>query len=95
MMANYIIGVDLDSGAPLSQVMQTIQQHGLEAVIYTTHSHLKDTSVIKRDHFMKWADATEVEEDAVRDYLINMKGTLPEIVEDLEKIGRASCRERV
>lgn len=93
MMANYIIGVDLDSGAPLSQVMQTIQQHGLEAVIYTTHSHLKDTSVIKRDHFMKWADATEVEEDAVRDYLINMKGTLPEIVEDLEIIDEAHHSE--
>lgn len=84
MISNHIIGVDLDSGAPLADVMATIQKHGLEAVIYTTHSHLKDTSVIKRDHFMKWADASSVEDDDVRDYLIKMKGVLPAIVADLE-----------
>lgn len=83
MIANHILGVDLDSGAPLDDVMRTIQQHGLEAVIYTTHSHLKNTSVIKRDHFMKWAEASEVEEEAVRDYLIKKKGVLSAIVEEL------------
>lgn len=89
MIENSILGVDLDSGAPLSDVMATIQKHGLEAVIYTTHSHLKDTSVIKRDHFLKWAGTETVEEDAIRDYLIQMKGTLPEIVDDLEVLDDA------
>lgn len=93
MIANHILGVDLDSGAPLVDVIDTITKHGLEAVIYTTHSHLKNTSVIKRDHFLKWAGATEVEEEAVRDYLINMKGTLPAIVEDLEIVDDAHHSE--
>ena len=89
MIENHILGVDLDSGAPLSDVMDTIQKYGLEAVIYTTHSHLKDTSVIKRDHFIKWNEEGEVDEDAVRDYLIKVKGTLPQIVDDLEIIDDA------
>jgi hypothetical protein len=93
MIENHILGVDLDSGAPLSDVMATIQKHGLEAVIYTTHSHLKDTSVIKRDHFLKWADSTTVEEDAVRDYLIQKKGVLPEIVEELAIVNEAHHTE--
>ena len=89
MIENHILGVDLDSGAPLKDVMDTIQRYGLEAVIYTTHNHLKNTSVIKRDHFLKWADASTVEEDTVRDYLIHVKGTLPSIVDDLTIIDDA------
>lgn len=84
MVANDILGVDLDSGAPLEDVIATIQRNGLEAVIYTTHSHLKDTTVIKRDHFFKWSGETDVtNEDTVRDYLIAVKGVLPQIVENL------------
>lgn len=89
MMANYILGVDLDSGAPLAQVMQTIQKHGLEAVIYTTHSHLKDTSVVKRDDFWKKMDTNTADIDLLRAYLIEYKGVLPEIVENLEVLDDA------
>lgn len=90
MMSNYILGVDLDSGAPLADVMQTIQKHGLEAVIYTTHSHLKDTSVIKRDDFWKKMDTTSSSDiDLLRDYLVSYKGVLPEIVADLEVLDDA------
>jgi hypothetical protein len=56
MVSNYILGVDLDSGAPVEDVIASIQKAGLEAVIYTTHSHLKCESKIKRDHFIKWAE---------------------------------------
>lgn len=83
-IANHILGVDLDSGAPLADVIQTIQKHGLEAVIYTTHSHLKDTSKIKRDHFLKKMGVNEPDEDSVRQYLIEWKGILPAILETLE-----------
>jgi len=93
MIENHILGVNLDSGAPLTDVMETIQKYGLEAVIYTTHSHLKDTSVIKRDHFIKWNEEGEVDEEAVRDYLIKVKGTLPQIVDDLEIIDDAHHTE--
>lgn len=83
---NFILGVDLDSGAPLGDVMKTIQEAGLEAVIYTTHSHCKATSVIKRDHFLKKMGATSADEDLIRQYLIEYKGVLPQIVEELDVI---------
>lgn len=89
MIANHILGVDLDSGAPLQDVMETISRHGLEAVIYTTHSHLKDTSVVKRDDFWKKMDTNTADVDLLREYLISYKGVLPEIVDDLEVIDDA------
>lgn len=88
-IANHILGVDLDSGAPLHDVIQTIQKHGLEAVIYTTHSHLKDTSEIKRDHFMKLMATNEADPDLIRQYLIETKGVLPHIVEEIEVLDDA------
>lgn len=84
MIENHIIGVDLDSGAPLEQVREKIEAEGLECVIYTTHSHMKSTSVITRDDYFKKMDTGEIDEDTVRDYLITHKGILPEIVEDIE-----------
>jgi energy-coupling factor transporter ATP-binding protein EcfA2 len=81
MIANYVLGVDLDSGAPVEDVIASIQKAGLEAVIYTTHSHLKCESKIKRDHFMKWAEGEEPNEELVAEYLVRVKGVLPHIVE--------------
>lgn len=81
MIVNHILGVDLDSGAPLKDVQDTIRKHGLEAVIYTTHSHLKDTSVIKRDHFFKWSGEMVATPETVAEYLMQVKGVLPAIVE--------------
>lgn len=89
MIENHVLGVDLDSGAPLQDVMETIQRYGLEAVIYTTHSHLKDTSVIKRDDFWKKMDTTGADPELLRQYLITYKGVLPEIVDDLEVLDDA------
>lgn len=89
MIANYIIGVDLDSGAPLDDVMESIIGAGLEAVIYTTHSHLKDTSQIKRDHFLKWADTDEVTPELCADYLMQVKGVIPAIAKGVEILDEA------
>jgi hypothetical protein len=93
MVKNDILGVDLDSGAPLAEVMAIIQRSGLEAVIYTTHSHLKDTSVIKRDHYFKVTGEMEATPQGVADYLINVKGVLPEIVEDCQILDDAHHTE--
>lgn len=81
MIANYVLGVDLDSGAPVEDVIASIQRAGLEAVIYTTHSHLKHQSKIKRDHFLKWANGDDPTPENVAEYLIQVKGVLPEIVD--------------
>lgn len=84
MERNFILGVDLDSGAPLGDVIDTIQRHGLEAVIYTTHSHLKDTSVIKRDDYFKKTGEMTPTAEGVANYLMTIKGTLPHIVQSCE-----------
>jgi energy-coupling factor transporter ATP-binding protein EcfA2 len=83
MVSNYVLGVDLDSGAPVEDVIASIQKAGLEAVIYTTHSHLKSESKIKRDHFIKWAEGEETNEELVAEYLVKVKGVLPHIVEQV------------
>ena len=83
MMANYVLGVDLDSGAPVEDVLASIRKAGLEAVVYTTHSHLKSESKINRDHFMKWAEKAEPTPELVAEYLVKVKGFLPHIVEQV------------
>ncbi len=83
MIANYVIGLDLDSGEPLADVMDAIVDAGLEAVIYTTHSHLKNTSQIKRDHFLKWSGGEDPTEALCAEYLQQVKGTIPAITEGL------------
>lgn len=93
MVANYVLGVDLDSGAPLTGVINTIERHGLHAIIYTTHSHLKDTSVVKRDDFWKKMDTNGADPDDLRRYLIEYKGVLPDIVEELEVLDDAHHSE--
>ncbi|NBC37814.1 hypothetical protein GTZ99_14760 [Novosphingobium sp. FSY-8] len=95
MIANYVLGVDLDTGAPLEEVLQTIRNAGLEAVIYTTHSHMKDTSVINRDAFIKWADGKyDVGDiDGLREYLRVKKGILPMILSTLQILDEAQHTE--
>jgi len=84
MIANYILGIDLDSGAPLDGVIDAIRREGLEAVIYTTHSHMKRDTAINRDHFLKWSDGQSPTVKSLRDYLTTVKAMRPEIVEQLE-----------
>lgn len=96
MIANYVLGVDLDSGAPINDVMATIIDAGLEAVIYTTNSHLKETSVIKKDGFIKWSGEGTFDPenlDLIREYLITKKGVLPEILEGLTILDDAQHTE--
>lgn len=93
MIKNDILGVDLDSGAPLQDVMDSITKAGLEAIIYTTHSHLKDTSVIKRDHFFKWSGELTATPETIAEYLMQVKGILPAIVSNVEILDDAHHTE--
>ena len=93
MIQNDIIGIDLDSGKPLVDVVAAVVRAGLEAVIYTTHSHLKDTSQIKRDHFLTWNNGVDPDEDSVRDYLMAKKGLIPEVVRNIEIVDYAHHTE--
>lgn len=49
----YAVGLDIDSGAKLDDVIAKLEEKGLFAVIYTSHSHGKDTLVLKHDDIMR------------------------------------------
>lgn len=49
----YAVGLDIDSGAKLDDVIVKLEEKGLFAVIYTSHSHGKDTLVLKHDDIMR------------------------------------------
>jgi hypothetical protein len=84
MTANTVLCVDLDSGEPLETVIEKIAADGAEAIIHSSHSHMKDMSEIKLDHFLKWADDGEISPSLAARYLVEVKGVLPEIVSTLE-----------
>jgi hypothetical protein len=52
---NYLVMVDVDTGETLDDVQQTLVNSGLFGVIWTTHSHLKDTSEVVEDAFLQWS----------------------------------------
>jgi len=49
----YALGLDIDSGAQLDDVIKTILAKNLFALIYTSHSHGKSGLEIKRDEVMR------------------------------------------
>jgi hypothetical protein len=49
----YAVGLDIDSGAALDDVIATLEDKELMAFIYTSHSHGKDKLVLKHDDIMR------------------------------------------
>lgn len=49
----YALGLDIDSGAQIEDVVDKIRSLGLFALIYTSHSHGKSGLEIKRDEVMR------------------------------------------
>lgn len=83
MIANYVLGVDIDNGTPIEEVTATIAAAGLEAFIYSTHSHLKSTTLIGRDHYMKVSGEADPTPNGVRSYLQQVKAMRPELLQEI------------
>ena len=49
----FAVGLDIDSGAALDDVIDKLEERGLFAVVYTSHSHGKDKLVLKHDDVMR------------------------------------------
>lgn len=49
----YAVGIDIDSGASLDDVVTKLEDLGLFAIVYTSHSHGKDKLVLKHDDIMR------------------------------------------
>lgn len=77
--------LDLDTGEDMATMRRTIQNKGLMALLYTTHSHMKAVSEIKKDTLYRFtkktSDQTVTLEDCVR-YLIEVKRYQPSILAD-------------
>jgi Family of unknown function (DUF5906) len=66
----FALGLDIDSGAALDDVVATIRDKNLFALIYTSHSHGKSGLVIKRDDVMrKLQIKTDPTLEQVQEYL--------------------------
>lgn len=86
----HIFGLDVDCGYDIDTVHRIIADLGLLAVIYTTHSHLTTKTEIAESALTKWADRNSIQVDAsaCRRYLVEERGYLPAIVENLVFHGR-------
>ncbi len=86
----HIFGLDVDCGYDIDTVHRIIGDLGLLAVIYTTHSHLTTKTEIAESALTKWADRNNIQVDATacRRYLVEERGYLPAIVENLVFHGR-------
>ncbi|HID30216.1 MAG TPA: hypothetical protein EYP19_09445, partial [Desulfobacterales bacterium] len=49
----YCVGLDIDSGAALDDVLEKLEERGLFAVVYTSFSHGKSELVLKHDDIMR------------------------------------------
>lgn len=49
----YAVGLDIDSGASLDAVIDKLEELGVFALVYTSHSHGKSSLVLKHDDIMR------------------------------------------
>ena len=79
--------MDCDSGEPLASIHEKVRKLGVAALVYTTHSHMKGMSEIKRDVLVKWTGGDGEEDPTVQqaiDYLTEAKGYYPPLLEGAE-----------
>ncbi len=73
--------LDLDTGESIDAIKKKLAEHDLFATIYTTHSHLKTVTEVRKDAIVKACGKPEpAAEDVVR-FLIQQKRYQPEVLE--------------
>jgi hypothetical protein len=73
----HIIGFDIDDGTPGDEIDAMIVKSGLWAVRYTTHSHMKNTTTVREDAWVKYSTGNP--NASAEDYLISVKKVRREI----------------
>lgn len=78
-----LLVLDLDTGEDIDAIRAKLQHLGLFGVIYTTHSHLKPVSEVKKDAIVKFLGGDEANPtvDHVKAYLTDVKRYQPYILE--------------
>ncbi len=82
---NEILMLDLDTGANPEALIHRVQELGLFCIAWSTHSHLKPVTSIKKDAVMRWAEIEDEPslDDCVR-YLREVKGYEAWVLEGAE-----------
>uniref|UniRef100_A0AB74UGT9 Uncharacterized protein n=1 Tax=Caulobacter phage BL57 TaxID=3348355 RepID=A0AB74UGT9_9VIRU len=82
--ALYAVGLDVDVGMSSAAIDAALKKFGRMAIRYTTHSHLKAMTDVKKDVLVKWcdqeADGADFEDDAIlQRYFLERELMSPEI----------------
>jgi hypothetical protein len=72
-----VIGIDVDNGMPSTEIDEIVRDRGLFCIRYTTHSHGKDYTEVRKDDWIKYLRANEGA--TLAEYLVAKKRYLPEI----------------
>lgn len=87
--ANHLVMVDIDTGDSVESIRDLLCDSGLFAVIWTTHSHLKEETTIKEEALLRFAknrpDNNEVNRHCA-DYLLEDKLYAREIVDSITTV---------
>ncbi len=75
METMYAIGIDIDSGVTLAEVLDKVEASGLFCVVYTTFSHGKEGLKLKHDEVIRKLKIkpADLNLEAVKNYLRNHK----------------------
>ncbi|ARB13672.1 hypothetical protein Ccr2_gp142 [Caulobacter phage Ccr2] len=87
--ALYAVGLDVDVGMSSAAIDAALAKFGRMAVRYTTHSHLKAVTDVKKDVLIKWceqeADGADYEEDEVlQRYFLAKELMTPDVAKTVE-----------
>lgn len=79
--------LDLDTGESIETIKRRIAELGYFAIIYTTHSHLKNVTEIKRDEILRYFEiSTDPTIQQIKQWLQEVKSYQNDIVEKLKII---------
>ena len=83
-----IMGLDIDSGIFPKDTVERVQALGLTALIYTTHSHLKTETFLKKDSLLTFCKRNKIDPEItignVKRYLIEERNWESWVVDSVE-----------
>lgn len=89
--ALHLLVLDIDSGDSMEKAIRQVENLGLFAVFYTTHSHGREEIVIPQDAFWKWCegrghDGENPNTTAIRNYLSDKSSYREDVIESVRYI---------
>jgi len=84
IIAEYGVGLDIDTGMPAEQIDAAVKKLGIMAVRYTTHSNGTVSTSFSRDAVVKKTGETKITTEVMRDYLRKEHSWVPEILDSVK-----------